>query len=87
MRRILLCTLLLMQVFVLNAQQSFDVVFIGTSKDMPDTIQGYLDGFYKLVPRQHKLTKEDSFTYYLGFNDKNFNLKLRHVNYKEEYSK
>ncbi len=87
MKRYLLSVILLMQAFVLNAQQSFEVVFIGTSKDMPDTIQGYLDGFYKLVPRQHKLTKDNSFTYYLGFNDKNFTLKLRHVNYKEEYSK
>lgn len=87
MKRVILCMLLFINAYCLNAQTPSDIIFIGTSSDMPDTIQGNLDGFYKLVPKQHKWTKNDSFSYFLGFNDKNFTLKFRHVNYREEYSK
>lgn len=86
MKRLILCMLCFFLAYCSNAQNPSDIIFIGTSNDMPSTIQGNLDGFYKLVPQQQKWTKDNSFSYYLGFGNKNFNLKFRHVNYKEEYS-
>lgn len=84
MKQILLCIFLFMQILNVNAQVSSDIIFIGTSFEIPGTNKGILDGFGKFTPPQYKYTKENTTMYYFGSSSKDYKLILNHVNYKNQ---
>ena len=86
MKRIILALLLLSQTYCLSAQTRTDLVFIGTSIDMP---KAGGEGLYKLSYKKHKskYAKKNSCVFTIVSQSQDWRLKLRHANFKKRYSK
>ncbi|MBQ9138200.1 MAG: hypothetical protein IJX65_06165 [Alistipes sp.] len=89
MKRITLVLLLLAPMYCLSAQTRTDLVFIGTSIDMPKAGGELSDGLYKLSYKKHKskYAKKNSCVYTIVSQSQDWTLKLRHANFKKRYSK
>ncbi len=89
MKRIILALLLLAQTYCLSAQTHTDLVFIGTSIDMPKAGGELSDGLYKLSYKKHKnkYAKKNSCVFTIVSQSQDWTLKLRHANFKKRYSK
>lgn len=89
MKRIILVLLLLAPMYCLSAQTRTDLVFIGTSIDMPKEGGELSDGLYKLSYKKHKskYAKKNSCVYTIVSQSQDWTLKLRHANFKKRYSK
>ena len=89
MKRIILALLLLAQTYCLSARTHTDLVFIGTSIDMPKAGGELSDGLYKLSYKKHKskYAKKNSCVYTIVSQSQDWRLKLRHANFKKRYSK
>lgn len=89
MKRIILVLLLLAPMYYLSAQNRTDLVFIGTSIDMPKEGGELSDGLYKLSYKKHKskYAKKNSCVYTIVSQSQDWRLKLRHANFKKRYSK
>lgn len=89
MKRIILVLLLLAPMYCLSAQTRTDLVFIGTSIDMPKAGGELSDGLYKLSYKKHKskYAKKNSCVYTIVSQSQDWTLKLRHANFKKRYSK
>lgn len=89
MKRIILVLLLLAPMYCLSAQTRTDLVFIGTSIDMPKEGGELSDGLYKLSYKKHKskYAKKNSCVYTIVSQSQDWRLKLRHANFKKRYSK
>lgn len=89
MKRIILVLLLLAPMYCLSAQTRTDLVFIGTSIDMPKAGGELSDGLYKLSYKKHKskYAKKNSCVFTIVSQSQDWTLKLRHANFKKRYSK
>lgn len=89
MKRIILVLLLLAQTYCLSAQTRTNLVFIGTSIDMPKAGGELSDGLYKLSYKKHKnkYAKKNSCVFTIVSQSQDWTLKLRHANFKKRYSK
>ena len=89
MKRIILVLLLSAPMYCLSAQTRTDLVFIGTSIDMPKAGGELSDGLYKLSYKKHKnkYAKKNSCVFTIVSQSQDWTLKLRHANFKKRYSK
>ena len=89
MKRIILVLLLLAPMYYLSAQNRTDLVFIGTSIDMPKAGGELSDGLYKLSYKEgkNKYAKKNSCVFTIVSQSQDWRLKLRHANFKKRYSK